>query len=105
MTHVMGPEQQRGLEQQRREMVRAELDGEPTHRVVVELDARLVDPTWTEQDLRENLPDYLITIIDRAEQDQHSRFPDSIVYRITGADLTVWTKREDYLADIKGGLG
>jgi hypothetical protein len=84
---------QRAL-QQTAEQVRQDLDGEPTHRIVIEIDARLVDPTWTEEDLLLNAVDYIEGIISRAE-----RRNSGDAYRLSSSDITVWLSREEYLAD------
>ena len=73
-----------------------------TKRIVVELDVTLQDETWTDQTLLENLPDYLIIAISRAEQ-ASTRHPEPTPYVCNVDDLTVWLSREDYVADLQEG--
>ena len=73
-----------------------------TKRIVVELDVTLQDETWTDQTLLENLPDYLIIAISRAEQ-ASARHPEPTPYVCNVDDLTVWLSREDYVADLQEG--
>jgi len=72
-------------------------------RLVIELDAELLDPTWTERDLLDNAVLFFQGAIDRAEREGNMAFPgDPPPYAVDTSDITVWT-REGYLEDLKEG--
>lgn len=70
-------------------------------RLVIEVDARLLDPTWTQQDLIDNAVLFFQDAIDRAEREGNRAFPNP-AYTIDTSDITLWTK-PDYLKDLIEG--
>lgn len=72
-----------------------ELGGKPTHRLIFEIDARLIDPAWTAQELRENAVDYLVGMVLSAETKAHAHFQQP-PYRLSAVNGALFLSREDF---------
>jgi hypothetical protein len=69
-------------------------------KILIEVDVEILDPTWEKQTVRENLPDYLGTAIDVAEQTGRDFRGDDGPYVVDTSNLTIWTSHEDYAAEM-----
>ena len=69
----------------------------------------VTDPGWTEEDLRESLPDHLTRVLAEeaaAAERWDAAHPGELPrpYRVEGAGLTVSTRREDHPSDVHSEL-
>lgn len=66
--------------------------------LVVEIPATLINPTWTDKDLRDNAVDYIVSLLWSNREDS-----EGASYTLNTDDLTLWVGREEYLADLREG--
>lgn len=73
-------------------------EGPGPRTLVVEIPATLINPTWTDKDLRDNAVDYITSLLFSHREDD-----EGASYTLDTDDLTLWVGREDYLADLREG--